>query len=177
MWSPGWASGGALLHRADELLAVVDQFADEAEDAAEAAGRGWVAALMHGTRTQSEGFIKENLPALTTPEEVAVGVTMTRFTAPAATSVPAIGVLRAIGSLCDPIRAIRVILSSRPSSQATPRRRKSRPLINLHNNLHRALDKAAAAAYGWRADLSDKEVLSRLLALNLARVAGGVAAA
>ena len=32
--------GGALLNRAGELLAVVDQFADEAEDAAEAAGYG-----------------------------------------------------------------------------------------------------------------------------------------
>jgi type II restriction/modification system DNA methylase subunit YeeA len=34
---------------------------------------------------------------------------------------------------------------------------------------HRALDAAVAAAYGWPADLSDDAVLSRLLALNLAR--------
>lgn len=32
--------------------------------------------------------------------------------------------------------------------------------------LHRALDEAVAAAYGWPADLPDDEVLARLLALN-----------
>ena len=39
--------GGALLDRGRELLAVVDQFADEAEDAVEAAGcgRGFKAAI------------------------------------------------------------------------------------------------------------------------------------
>jgi hypothetical protein len=37
--------------------------------------------------------------------------------------------------------------------------------------LHRALDEAVAAAYGWPANLSDDEVLARLLALNHARVA------
>jgi len=60
---------------------------------------------------------------------------------------------------------------------------KSRTLTNLYNtrgtpegawldNLHRALDAAVAAAYGWPADLSDDEVLSRLVALNLERNAG-----
>jgi hypothetical protein len=39
------------------------------------------------------------------------------------------------------------------------------------DNLHRALDEAVAAAYGWPADLPDDEILSRLLALNLARAA------
>jgi hypothetical protein len=64
---------------------------------------------------------------------------------------------------------------------------KSRTLTNLYNtrgtpegvwfdNLHRALDAAVAAAYGWPTDLSDDEVLSRLLALNLARSAGPVMA-
>jgi hypothetical protein len=37
------------------------------------------------------------------------------------------------------------------------------------DNLHRALDEAVAAAYGWPADLSDEKVLARLLALNLTR--------
>jgi type II restriction/modification system DNA methylase subunit YeeA len=57
---------------------------------------------------------------------------------------------------------------------------KGRTLTNLYNtrgtpggtwldNLHRALDAAVAAAYGWPADLSDEEILARLLALNLAR--------
>ena len=36
-------------------------------------------------------------------------------------------------------------------------------------NVHERLDAAVAAAYGWPADLSDAEVLERLLALNLER--------
>ena len=38
-------------------------------------------------------------------------------------------------------------------------------------NAHRKLDKAVFAAYGWPADLSDDELLAKLLALNLERVA------
>jgi hypothetical protein len=34
---------------------------------------------------------------------------------------------------------------------------------------NRALDAAVFAAYGWPADLSDHELLARLLALNLAQ--------
>ena len=37
------------------------------------------------------------------------------------------------------------------------------------DNLHYALDEAVAAAYGWAVDLSDQEVLARLLSLNRAR--------
>jgi type II restriction/modification system DNA methylase subunit YeeA len=59
---------------------------------------------------------------------------------------------------------------------------KTRTLTNLYNtrgtpegtwldNLHRTLDEAVAAAYGWPADLSDDEILGRLLALNHARAA------
>jgi hypothetical protein len=40
------------------------------------------------------------------------------------------------------------------------------------DDLHRALDAAVAAAYGWPVDLSDDEVLGRLLALNLERSSG-----
>ena len=36
-------------------------------------------------------------------------------------------------------------------------------------NAHRRLDEAVFAAYGWPADLSDDEILTRLLALNLER--------
>ena len=39
------------------------------------------------------------------------------------------------------------------------------------DGLHRTLDDAVAAAYGWPLDLPDTEVLSRLLALNQARLA------
>ncbi len=53
---------------------------------------------------------------------------------------------------------------------------KQRTLTNLYNqrpawlvNAHRVLDEAVAAAYGWPVDLSDDEVLRRLLALNQER--------
>ena len=53
---------------------------------------------------------------------------------------------------------------------------KKRTLTNLYNarptwlaNAHRDLDNAVAAAYGWPVDLSDEEILRRLLALNQAR--------
>ena len=49
-----------------------------------------------------------------------------------------------------------------------------RTLTNLYNRrptwldlAHRKLDQAVFAAYGWTADLSDQEILARLLALNL----------
>jgi hypothetical protein len=49
---------------------------------------------------------------------------------------------------------------------------------NLYNarpawlvNAHAELDAAVAAAYGWPADLSDHEILKRLLALNLEKTA------
>jgi len=51
-----------------------------------------------------------------------------------------------------------------------------RTLTNLHNqrptwldNAHRRLDEAVFAAYGWLGDLSDDEILARLLELNLKR--------
>jgi hypothetical protein len=51
-----------------------------------------------------------------------------------------------------------------------------RTLTNLYNqqpqwlhDLHTALDRAVAAAYGWKADISDDGVLARLLDLNLER--------
>ena len=56
---------------------------------------------------------------------------------------------------------------------------KKRTLTNLYNawptwldNAHRKLDAAVFAAYGWPAELSDEEILARLLALNLARAGG-----
>jgi type II restriction/modification system DNA methylase subunit YeeA len=58
---------------------------------------------------------------------------------------------------------------------------KKRTLTNLYNqrpawldHIHRELDEAVAAAYGWPADLSDEEILARLFALNQER-AGAVA--
>lgn len=57
---------------------------------------------------------------------------------------------------------------------------KTRTLTKLYNarpewlaNAHRALDVAVFAAYGWPADLTDQEILKRLLALNHERAALG----
>jgi type II restriction/modification system DNA methylase subunit YeeA len=56
---------------------------------------------------------------------------------------------------------------------------KKRTLTNLYNerptwlkNAHQKLDKAVFEAYGWPEDLTDEEILARLLALNLARAGG-----
>jgi hypothetical protein len=53
---------------------------------------------------------------------------------------------------------------------------KKRTLTNLYNErpawldlAHKKLDAAVAAAYGWPVDLSDDQILERLLALNLER--------
>ncbi len=61
---------------------------------------------------------------------------------------------------------------------------KKRTLTNLYNErpawldlAHKKLDAAVAAAYGWPADLTDEQILERLLALNLERAAEEAAAA
>jgi hypothetical protein len=41
------------------------------------------------------------------------------------------------------------------------------------DNAHRKLDEAVFAAYGWPSDLSDDEILLRLLVLNLERASRG----
>ncbi len=55
---------------------------------------------------------------------------------------------------------------------------KKRILTNLYNErpawldmAHKKLDAAVAAAYGWPADLTDEQILEKLLALNLERAA------
>jgi hypothetical protein len=55
---------------------------------------------------------------------------------------------------------------------------KKRTLTNLYNErpawldlAHKKLDAAVAAAYGWPTDLTDEQILERLLALNLERAA------
>ena len=55
---------------------------------------------------------------------------------------------------------------------------KKRTLTNLYNErpawldlAHKKLDAAVAAAYGWPADLTDEQILEKLLALNLERAA------
>lgn len=54
--------------------------------------------------------------------------------------------------------------------------KKKLTLTNLYNArptwldlAHKKLDEAVFAAYGWESDLSDEEILEKLLALNLER--------
>ena len=63
-----------------------------------------------------------------------------------------------------------------PIDENAAKQLKKRTLTNLYNqkpqwliNAHKKLDDAVAAAYGWPTDLSDNEILQKLLALNLAR--------
>jgi hypothetical protein len=56
---------------------------------------------------------------------------------------------------------------------------RERTLTNLYNlrpqwlaDVHRDLDAAVAAAYGWPADISEEDALAKLLELNLARSEG-----
>ena len=62
-----------------------------------------------------------------------------------------------------------------PCDDECAKRLKTRTLTNLYNQrptwidlAHRRLDEAVFAAYGWPSDISDAEILERLLALNLA---------
>jgi type II restriction/modification system DNA methylase subunit YeeA len=65
-----------------------------------------------------------------------------------------------------------------PKDAAAAQELASRTLTNLYNerptwldDAHKALDAAVAKAYGWPDGLSDEEILTRLLALNLERSA------
>ena len=64
-----------------------------------------------------------------------------------------------------------------PKDEAAAQVLKQRTLTNLYNerpswlnNAHRDLDAAVANAYGWTSDMSDDELLTKLLALNLERI-------
>jgi len=66
-----------------------------------------------------------------------------------------------------------------PSAKPQASILKDRTLTNLYNRrpdwldqAHRRLDAAVFDAYGWPHDLSDDDILARLLALNLERAAG-----
>lgn len=61
-----------------------------------------------------------------------------------------------------------------PVNEEAAKELKKRTLTHLYNEkpqwlikAHQALDNAVAAAYGWENNLSDDEILERLLALNL----------
>jgi type II restriction/modification system DNA methylase subunit YeeA len=64
-----------------------------------------------------------------------------------------------------------------PRDDEGAKKLQKRTLTNLYNErptwldlAHKKLDTAVAAAYGWPADLTDEEVVARILALNLAQV-------
>ena len=66
-----------------------------------------------------------------------------------------------------------------PGTRRAAEKLKKRTLTNLYNemptwlrNAHRRLDEAVFAAYGWPPDLSDDDLLARLLELNLSRAGG-----
>lgn len=70
-------------------------------------------------------------------------------------------------------RWLKADLTPDPSPKGRGERR---TLTNLYNQrptwlelAHRKLDEAVFAAYGWQSDLSDEEILERLLSLNLER--------
>ena len=63
-----------------------------------------------------------------------------------------------------------------PSAASPKRREEQRTLTDLYNArptwldlAHKRLEEAVFAAYGWKSDLSEEEVLEKLLALNLER--------
>lgn len=65
-----------------------------------------------------------------------------------------------------------------PKDDAYEKSLKKRTLTNLYNErpawldlAHKRLDAAVFAAYGWPVDLSDDELLAKLLAHNLERAA------
>jgi type II restriction/modification system DNA methylase subunit YeeA len=67
-----------------------------------------------------------------------------------------------------------------PKDEAAAQVLKHRTLTNLYNerpswlhNAHRDMDEAFAYAYGWQRDMSDAEILTKLLLLNVARAKEG----
>lgn len=67
-----------------------------------------------------------------------------------------------------------------PKDEEAAKKLKDRTLTKLYNerpawldNLHKTLDAAVAAAYGWPADMTDEQILERLFALNQERAAAG----
>ena len=85
----------------------------------------------------------------------------------------------AIGASAAELNTLRKALLNPPGFSAAELRK--RTLTNLYNqrptwldNIHARLDAAAADAYGWPADLTDTEILERLLALNLEQAGASV---
>jgi hypothetical protein len=63
-----------------------------------------------------------------------------------------------------------------PKNEECAKELKKRTLTNLYNQkptwltlAHKKLDETVFAAYGWPTDLTDEQILEKLLALNLER--------
>ncbi len=76
-----------------------------------------------------------------------------------------------------PLRQLR-LQQQGPRDAERAAKLKRRTLTKLYNErpgwldfAHKKLDAAVAAAYGWPADLTDEQILEKLLALNLERAA------
>ena len=83
-------------------------------------------------------------------------------------------------SITNPPSSIGLVRYPRlePKDADSAAKLKKRTLTNLYNErpawldlAHKKLDAAVAAAYDWPADLTDEQILEKLLALNLARAA------
>ena len=84
----------------------------------------------------------------------------------------------------DPVRKIGTVRYPRTIAKdtASAEKLKKRTLTNLYNEspawlkaLHAKLDAAVFAAYGWPVDITDDDLLARLLELNLKRAAAEAA--
>lgn len=98
---------------------------------------------------------------------------------PVAGAVPSLGVTPAAGS-GDPAYKVGLVRYPRlvPKDAECAAQLKQRTLTNLYNErpawldlAHKKLDATVAVAYRWPADLTDEQILERLLALNLERAA------
>ena len=72
--------------------------------------------------------------------------------------------------------ALCVIRASKPRDEECAKKLAKRTLTNLYNerpawlsHAHAKLDAAVAAAYGFEVDLTDEQILEKLLALNIER--------
>ena len=67
------------------------------------------------------------------------------------------------------VRYPRLLPRDEESATALKKRTLSEPLQRAPHLAHRRLDQAVAAAYAWPDDLTDEQILEKLLELNLSR--------
>ena len=67
----------------------------------------------------------------------------------------------------SPYRMLRDVPGVHQDNAPEPRQRTLGQVMGLSG--YKRLDEAVFAAYGWKSDMSDEEILEKLLALNLER--------